>query len=284
MEKLKQIKETDVYYVVMNAMDIYQFNKRLYYPLIKYPAEVILWFDKIINKIYIENFVPQDRRRFFEKDIKTRFTNLKIRSRIRSLGSNNINKLIAFKGIVIRCSVIYPEMKDAYFRCSCNYVETKMVIRGRVETPDSCKNCEKKGSMEIIHNLCTFADKQFIKLQERPDEIPEGETPTNVNLIVYDDLVDECKPGDAVEIIGIYRAQPLRVSRNRRELKSIFNCYVEAISICFNYQNKVVINNEVMKESEKILFTKEEVRKFKKLSKKRTVYDDLVKSFAPSLY
>lgn len=60
--------------------------------------------------------------------------------------------------------------------------------------------------MELVHNLCDFSDKQYIKFQERPKDIPEGETPININLIAYDDLVDQCKPGDEIEIIGIYRA------------------------------------------------------------------------------
>lgn len=33
-------------------------------------------------------------------------------------------------------------------------------------------------------------------------------------MVVYDDLVDECKPGDELEIIGIYRGEPQRVRRN----------------------------------------------------------------------
>ena len=76
-----------------------------------------------------------------------------------------------------------------------------------------------------------FTDKQFIKLQETPEHIPEGETPLNVNLIVYDDMVDNCKPGDKIEITGIYRAQGLRASTNKRILRSVFKTYVDVVSI-----------------------------------------------------
>lgn len=55
----------------------------------------------------------------------------------------------------------------------------------------------------------------------------------NVNAIAYDDLVDECKPGDLLEIIGIYRAYPVKVNKKKRLLKSIFNTYVDIISISF---------------------------------------------------
>lgn len=36
---------------------------------------------------------------------------------LRQLSHKEINKLISFKGIVIRCSDIQPEMKAAHFRC-----------------------------------------------------------------------------------------------------------------------------------------------------------------------
>ncbi len=38
-------------------------------------------------------------------------------SLMRSLEQKHINRLICFRGIVIRCSEIYPEMKTALFQC-----------------------------------------------------------------------------------------------------------------------------------------------------------------------
>lgn len=39
-----------------------------------------------------------------------------------------------------------------------------------------------------------------MKLQETPDEIPEGGTPHTVSLLMHDKLVDTGKPGDRVEV------------------------------------------------------------------------------------
>ena len=43
---------------------------------------------------------------------------------------------------------------------------------------------------------CLFTDKQLVRLQETPDEIPEGETPHTVSIFAYDDLVDSLRPGE----------------------------------------------------------------------------------------
>lgn len=45
-----------------------------------------------------------------------------------------------------------------------------------------------------------FADKQIVRVQETPDEIPEGGTPHTVSLLMHDKLVDAGKPGDRVEV------------------------------------------------------------------------------------
>lgn len=49
-----------------------------------------------------------------------------------------------------------------------------------------------------------FADKQIVRLQETPDEIPEGGTPHTVSLLMHDKLVDAGKPGDRVEVRPYY--------------------------------------------------------------------------------
>lgn len=48
--------------------------------------------------------------------------------------------------------------------------------------------------------MTRFSDKQIIKLQETPDEIPEGGTPHTVSVLMHDKLVDAGKPGDRVVV------------------------------------------------------------------------------------
>ncbi|KAK0597763.1 hypothetical protein LWI29_028412 [Acer saccharum] len=50
--------------------------------------------------------------------------------------------------------------------------------------------------------LHRFADKQIVRLQETPDDFPEGGTPHTVSLLMHDKLVDAGKPGDRVELFG----------------------------------------------------------------------------------
>ncbi|RHY26098.1 hypothetical protein DYB32_007873, partial [Aphanomyces invadans] len=98
----------------------------------------------------------------------------------------------------------------------------------------SCRHCQSRNSMEIVHNRCAFTDKQLVKMQETPDAIPEGETPytvrdSRVMLFCFDDLVDDVRPGDKVQVTGIYRAVPLRATVKQRVVKSVFKTYVDVV-------------------------------------------------------
>ena len=108
-------------------------------------------------------------------------------------------------------------------------------FKGRVTEPHICQKeqCKASNSMTLVHNRCRylyssfspflldimlnwfavltilfniycsqtrFSDKQIIKLQETPDEIPEGGTPHTVSVVMHDRLVDAGKPGDRVEV------------------------------------------------------------------------------------
>jgi DNA replication licensing factor MCM4 len=57
-------------------------------------------------------------------------------------------------------------MKRAFFRCSnCKEDLTVTLDNAKVQEPTECPNCKLKNTFELIHNLCQFTDKQYIKFQ-----------------------------------------------------------------------------------------------------------------------
>ena len=88
----------------------------------------------------------------------------------------------------------------------------------------------KRDTYQIVLNQCIFSDKQHVKIQEVPESVPEGETPQTIHLCAYEDLVDDVRPGDRVEITGIYKAMGVRVNQNRRTLKNVYRTYIDVIT------------------------------------------------------
>lgn len=69
----------------------------------------------------------------------------------------------------------------------------------------------------------------MVRVQETPDEVPAGETPASIVVFAYDDLVDAVRPGDRVEVTGVFRAQARRVNPKITKVKSVYRTYVDAI-------------------------------------------------------
>ena len=100
---------------------------------------------------------------------------------------------------MIRASPVIPDLKRAFFRCTnCDHTVEVENDRGVITEPTVCEvpACNKRNTMQLIYNRCLFSDKQVCRLQETPDETPDGQTPYTVSMCVYDDLMDVCKPCD----------------------------------------------------------------------------------------
>ena len=274
---LAEIKQTEIYVLSVNCDHIFQFDKPLYQQLVSYPSDIIPLFDLAANELYRE--INNDSANEDEFKIQVRTHSLRHITKMRELGPDKMDMLIAIKGIVIRCSDIVPDMRIASFRCAqCGQTEKVTLERGKVDEPNSCPRCLAKYSFELMHNYSLFSDKQHIKLQETPENIPEGEVPHTVHICCYDDLVDQVRPGDRIEVTGIFRACPMRVSRNRRTLKSIYSTYIDVVNFVKPHKQSFNHEDEVADLSDEV------IARILEVSRREDLYSLLGKSFAPSIW
>lgn len=211
-----------------------------------------------------------------------------------------MDRLVSIKGLVIRTTPVIPDMKDAFFRCNvCNHSVNVGLDRGKIREPTECPRtmCASKNSMQIVHNRCSFEDKQVIKLQETPDSIPAGQTPHSVSVCVYNELVDFCKAGDRVQLTGIFRVSPVRVNPRQRAIKSIYKTYVDVLhvqkvdkkrlgadasTLGVEGEDETEAGKNEMEETRRI--TAEDELKIREISRRHDIYDLLARSLAPSIY
>ncbi|KAF4967869.1 hypothetical protein FSARC_4668 [Fusarium sarcochroum] len=219
---------------------------------------------------------------------------------LRDLNPSDMDRLICIKGLVIRTTPVIPDMKDAFFRCNvCNHSVNVGLDRGKIREPTECPReiCKSKNSMLIVHNRCSFEDKQVIKLQETPDAVPAGQTPHSVSVCVYNELVDFCKAGDRVELTGIFRVSPVRVNPRQRALKSVHKTYVDVLHIQKVDKKRMGADPSTLgiageEESETVENGIEETRrisiedeqKIRETAARDDIYDLLARSLAPSIY
>ena len=122
---------------------------------------------------------------------------------MRALNPEDIDQLITISGMVTRTSNVIPEMREAFFQCTvCANTTAVDIDRGRIAEPVLCTHCNTKFSYTLIHNRSQFSDKQMVKLQESPDDMPPGQTPHTVLAYAHNDLVDAVQAGDRVTVTG----------------------------------------------------------------------------------
>lgn len=113
ISQLKQISETQQFTLNLDCMHLYEYDPHLYKQFIKFPSEMIPYFDAVVNQMYAEiSHEPAENSSI----IQVRPFNLHEKKNMRDLAPDAIASLISVKGIVIRASEIIPEMKEAQFK------------------------------------------------------------------------------------------------------------------------------------------------------------------------
>ncbi|KAK1794854.1 hypothetical protein P4O66_010049, partial [Electrophorus voltai] len=278
MQKLDEISVVGEPVLNVNCGHVQAFDADLYRQLICYPQEVIPTFDMAVNELFFDRFPDS----ILEHQIQVRpYSALKTRN-MRSLNPEDIDQLITISGMVIRTSQLIPEMQEAFFRCQvCAFSTQVEVDRGRIAEPAVCRNCNTTHSMALVHNRSVFSDKQMIKLQESPEDMPAGQTPHTTVVYAHNDLVDKVQPGDRVNITGIYRAAPMRVNPRQSQVKSVYRTHFDAIHFRKTDERRL---HGLDEENEQRLFTEERVATLRELAAKPDVYERLSSALAPSIY
>lgn len=70
-----------------------------------------------------------------------------------------------------------------------------------------CNNCQSRGPYKIAEEERVYGNNQKIIVQESPQTVPPGRVPRSKEVILLGDNIDKAKPGDEVEIIGVYASR-----------------------------------------------------------------------------
>lgn len=124
------------------------------------------------------------------------------------------------------------------------------------------------------YGYCTYRDHQTISIQEMPERAPAGQLPRGVDVIMDDDLVDRVKPGDRIQLVGIYRSLG---NRNAGSGSATFRTLILA-------NNVIALSSKSGGGIAQATITDTDIREINKISKRKNVFELLSQSLAPSIY
>lgn len=134
------------------------------------------------------------------------------------------------------------------------------------------KEDENGNKLETEYGHSVYRDHQKIAIQEMPERAPAGQLPRSIEVVLDDDLVDRCKPGDRIQLVGLYRSLGSNVGSGSSQFKTL---------LIGNYINP--LSNKAGGGISQAHITDTDVRNINKISKKRNVFDLLSQSLAPSI-
>ncbi|CAM9467250.1 unnamed protein product [Phaeothamnion confervicola] len=150
----------------------------------------------------------------------------------RGLLSSLLRQLVCVEGIVTKCSAVRPKMERSVHYCQAtkSHMQARqsgrafqisreyrdataldlgldMGSRPRLPTGGVYPTKDDKGNLlETEYGLSRYRDHQMVTVQEMPERAPLGQLPRSIDVVCDNDLVDRVKPGDRLQVVGVYRA------------------------------------------------------------------------------
>lgn len=239
-----------------NKLD--KFDTDLSDMLMKKPEEFLEIAYEALEQLELPNPV---KLRFKETDL----------TNIRDLRSRHIGKFICVEGTVRRASEIRPEITETIWECpDCKEKVNQPRKTNVIFKPFQCTKCGNRQNLRQVDKK--MIDTRWITVEE-PFELTEGERPSQLNIVLTDDLVSPegrriTDPGNRIKMTGVLREIP-----KGKYYSAKLDFYLDS--------NHVEPTEVGLRHLE---ITKEDEKRVREYAKDALVYDKLIDSIAPSLY
>jgi len=243
----------------------------LAYFLANAPAEVLKIFDQVAMDVTLLHYPDYER---IHSEIHVRISDLPVHYTLRQLRQTHLNCLVRVTGVVTRRTGVFPQLKYVRFDCTkCGVTLGPFQQESNVEVRISyCQNCQSRGPFTLNSEKTIYRNYQKITLQESPGTVPAGRLPRHREVILLWDLIDSAKPGEEIEVTGIYRNN-YDAQLNNRNGFPVFATILEA--------NHVVQAHDQMAG---FSLTEENEREIRALSRDPQIVNKIIASIAPSIY
>lgn len=270
-DKIRQMCEQNKSSFVISFHDLAMKAHVLAYFLPEAPFQMLEIFDKVSKEMVLSIFPTYER---VTNEIFVRISDLPLIEELRTFRKLHLNQLVRTLGVVTATTGVLPQLSVVKYDCTkCGYVLGPFVQSQNSEVkPGSCPDCQSGGPFSINMEQTLYRNYQKVTLQESPGRIPAGRIPRSKDCILLADLCDLCRPGDEIEVTGIY-------TNNYDGSLNTDNGFPVFATV-------ILVNHVVVKDSKQVVasLTDEDIATIQRISKDPRIADRIVSSIAPSIY
>ena len=279
----------------VNIDEVRQFNGRLSQYIARNPIEAIKIFEDQLNqtvrgmqedsgKQNQEKVAAQSSDVHFPKKVESYYVNFegnfgKNYVTPRGLKANLVNQYVQVQGIVTKMSMVRPKIQTSVHYCEqtkkglVKHYNDKynlaQLAEGAASTGGGSNafptKDEHDNPLSAEYGFCVYKDSQTVTIQELPENAPAGQLPRSVQVVLENDLVDKLKPGDRVQVSGVFRVI-------HRGQSGDFRSVLVATGV-----------QSLLAEKEKPSLSEQDIKHIKKLARDKDVFSILGESVAPSI-
>ncbi|KAI5797450.1 MCM2/3/5 family-domain-containing protein [Peziza echinospora] len=269
--RIKHLGEINAESLEVSYNHLAQSKAILAYFLANAPTEILQIFDTVAMETTLLHYRDYER---IQSEIHVRISDLPTAYTLRELRQSHLNSLVRVSGVVTRRTGVFPQLKYVKFDCvKCGITLGPFQQESNVEVKISfCQNCQSRGPFTLNTEKTVYRNYQKLTLQESPGTVPAGRLPRHREVILLWDLIDSAKPGEEVEITGIYRNN-YDAQLNNKNGFPVFATILEA--------------NHVVKSHDQLAgfrLTEEDEKAIRALARDEDVIDKIIDSIAPSIY
>jgi len=273
-EQIQQMTVEGEISLKVDFTDVIKFNPELARRSIDEPKEFLEAGNRAVTEV-VE--IEDSDYAFTTREFFIRFFNMSESEIIplRGIRTEHVGKLVMLFGITTRATVVKPLLIEGFFQCqNCQEIMILPQEEGRYNPPHHCQNpgCGRAGPFKLLTEESKFVDWQKVTIQERPENLPPGQMPRSVSVLLKHDMVDKVRPGDRISVIGVLQSIPDFSKKTPGKLATFH------INMNANY----VIPEE--QDLESLEISEEEEQIILDLAKDPWIHTKIVDSLAPSIY
>lgn len=251
---------------ILDFTQLYMFDEDLALDILRSPykheraiSTVIFSRLRTRNPIYAETL----------KRVTVGYKNILETTPIHLVKSSSLYRLLQINGTVVQLGEKNSRPSILVYSCpQCGENVNVLQDEQWLKEPEKCLACDNRKGFIKKYEETEFDDYQWIEIQELVENTPNSKTPEKIRILLKNDLVDSCVPGENITITGVPKV--IEKSPNNKALE--MKVYVEAM----NLENDT--------EEQTLDLTTEDIAEIRKLMDNPNHLRNVIKSYAPTVY